>query len=94
MKVYLKHDSGMVKEVKIGFSWTTFFFGIFPALFRGDWKWAGIMFICNLLSYGVATMIFAFFYNKLYIKDLLEKGWKPSTDVDNEILIQKGLLAA
>jgi hypothetical protein len=37
MKIQLKHkDSGLLKEPKIGFSWTTLFFGLFVPLFRGS----------------------------------------------------------
>lgn len=40
MKVMLKNENtGQIKQAKIGFSWTVFFFGFFPAIFRGDWKW-------------------------------------------------------
>lgn len=34
--------TNQLKQVKVGFSWTTFFFGFWPALFRGDWLWAVI----------------------------------------------------
>lgn len=39
MKVRLRNDVGMIKECKVGFSWTNFFFGFFCPLFRGDWKY-------------------------------------------------------
>ena len=35
----------MVKKGFLGFSWTTFFFGLFVPLFRGDWFWLVIMII-------------------------------------------------
>ena len=50
MKVILKHESGLVKEVKKGFSWTFFFFGLFVPLIRGDLKWAIIMLLLQALA--------------------------------------------
>ena len=94
MNIRLKNDVGMVKECKIGFSWTTFFFGFFPAIFRGDWKWAIIQFIVACCTFGLSSIIFCFIYNKLYINGLLEKGYKPASDVDRDILVGKGFLAA
>lgn len=93
MKVILKHDSGLVKEVKKGFSWTFFFFGVFVPLIRGDLKWAVIMFVLQALvgsfTFGigafVVSLIFAFTYNKIYIKGLLEKGYRPISDFEEVV---------
>lgn len=38
-----------VKNVKVGCSWNTFFFGYLPALFRGDWKWFFIMIATEII---------------------------------------------
>lgn len=35
-KVMLKNANGTIKFGYVGWSWTSFFFGGFPALFRGD----------------------------------------------------------
>ncbi|UTR13865.1 DUF2628 domain-containing protein [Salipaludibacillus sp. LMS25] len=100
MRVQLKNNAGVIKEVKVGFSWTTFFFGLFPALFRGDLKWAAIIFIITLIV-GISTMgfgvsipgiIFSFIYNKLYIKDLLEKGYRPANDSSQQALHVRGIV--
>ena len=32
-------QTGQVKQAPVGFSWTVFFFGMFPAFFRGDIKY-------------------------------------------------------
>lgn len=94
MRIRLKNDIGMVKECKVGFSWTTFFFGLFPALFRGDWKWALIQFLCAIITFGISSLVFCFIYNKIYINGLLEKGFKPASDVDKDILVSKGFMAS
>jgi hypothetical protein len=65
-----------VKKVPLGFSWTTFFWGGLPALFRQDWLWGFALIVVGVLTSGVAGMIAAFFYNKAYAKALFEKGYK------------------
>ena len=87
MIVRLKNDIGMVKEAKIGFSFTTFFFGPFVPALRGDWKYAGIMLVCAIITSGISTLVFPFVYNKLYIKELLMKGFLPASDTDRNILV-------
>ena len=69
-------STGQIKEAPVGFSWTVFFFSFFPALFRGDWKWAIIMFLIASLTFGLSGLVFMFIYNKLYIKDLVSDGYK------------------
>jgi len=73
------------KMAPVGFSWTVFFFGVFPALFRLDWKnfliMAGVIFGAAVLTAGIggwlAMIIFAFVYNdKMYLKGLLNDGFK------------------
>ncbi|WP_139992268.1 DUF2628 domain-containing protein [Paenibacillus paridis] len=102
MHVQLVNAAGGLKEVKIGFSWTTFFFGFFPALFRGDLKWAAIMFVAAT-AVGVFTLgfgawlpgiIFSFIYNKMYVKELLEKGYRPANVQDQASLQKAGIVAA
>lgn len=59
------------------------FFGPFPALFRGDLKWAAIQFIAHILvgfiagGFGVivTAIIFASIYNGRYEQDLRASGW-------------------
>lgn len=92
MNVRLRNDVGLIKECKIGFSWTTFFFGFFVPLFRGDFKYFLIMIILAFITSGLCWLVFPFFYNKWYIKDLLSKGFYPATKDDYVILVSKGFL--
>ena len=74
--IFKNSNTGGIKEAPVGFSWTTFFFGFFPALFRGDWKWAVIQFIIAMITMGLSNLVFMFIYNKMYIKDLIGSGYK------------------
>ena len=105
--VNLKKDN-LTKKGFVGFSWTTFFFGCFVPLFRGDVKWAGIMLALGLLvsfSGGVILgdaaflpiliyqVVFAFIYNKRYTENLLKEGYEPVGDSDRTALKFSGLYA-
>lgn len=93
MKGVMQNDLGLIKNIKIGFSWTTFFFGFFVPLVRGDWKWFLIMVIAGIITAGLANLVFCFIYNKIYINDLLEKGFKPADNQTEQGLIEKGFVS-
>ena len=71
----LKNDNGVTKQVKKGFSWTMLFFGIFVPLIRGDIKWFVISLVAAFVTVGISWLVFPFIYNKLYLNDLLNKGY-------------------
>lgn len=94
MKINLKNQrTSQYKQVKIGFSWTTFFFGFFPALFRGDWKWTIIIIACSFVTFGFSNLVFCFIYNKLYINDLLKDGYTAMDEMTETALRAKGFVA-
>lgn len=75
--VYFENPrTGQMREAPVGLSWTTFFFGPFPMLFRGSWKWFAIIFILALITWGLSNLVFMFIVNKLYIRDLVGDGYK------------------
>lgn len=77
-----------------------FFFGVFVPLLRGDLKYAAIIFILALLlsfiSGGTLGIVvgpaFAFAYNKIYISDLVEKGYIGASEVDQQWLTHQGII--
>ena len=83
--IFKNPNTGAMKEAPVGFSWTTCFFGPFPALFRGDWKWSLIQFILALLTGGLSTLVFMFIYDKLYIKDLIAYGFKAQSIANGDM---------
>ena len=83
--------SGLIKQAPVGFSWTTLFFGMFPALFRGDFKWTLIMLIVGFVTVGLAFLVFAFIYNRLYITSMIESGYKIKNYSGNKALIEAKL---
>jgi hypothetical protein len=83
-RIAMQHkETGIVKDGFYGFSWTTLFFGFFPALFRGDFiTFIGgfvITLIIALLTWGIGAFfvgfVWAFMYNKYYTRRLLERGY-------------------
>jgi hypothetical protein len=77
MKLAMENpNTGIIKRAPVGFSWTTLFFGGFPALFRGDLKWFFIQLLIACFTGGLSNLVFAFIYNKTFVQKLLEKGFK------------------
>jgi hypothetical protein len=75
--VMMKHPgTGVSKKGFFGFSWTTFFFGGFPAIFRGEIGLGLVVMVVDIVTIGIGGLIWAFFYNKKYTTDLLERGYK------------------
>ena len=73
--IQLKNKNGAVKEAPVGFSWTTFFLSFWVPLTRGDWMWAIIMLVAVFITFGIAGILFAFIYNRIYIEGLLKQGY-------------------
>ena len=75
--VMLKNkDSGVVRKGLYGFSWTSFFWGFFVPLFRGDLKHTVVWFLAWFFTFGVSNIIQAFIYNKMYTKALMDRGYQ------------------
>lgn len=76
-------ETGITKNAYYGFSWTTVFFGFFPALFRSDFMtFIGgfiIAAIIGILTFGIGSLlihlIWSFMYNKYYTRKLIEQGY-------------------
>ena len=79
----------IVKEAPVGFSWTTIFFGGFVPLFRGDWGWFFIMMIVNFITFGIASILFGFIYNRIYIQNMIKNGFKVKSYTGNKKLIEE-----
>ncbi len=98
MHAKLLNAEGKLKDVKVGISWTTFFFGFFVPLFRRDWMYFAIFLIVSIIlsmftSFAfVFDIVMAFFYNKLYTQNLIKKGYAPASPVDEDILKSKGYI--
>ena len=89
--IIFENKIGVMKEAPVGFSWTTLFFGMFPALLRGDIKWTLIMLIAGFITFGLAFIVFAFIYNRLYITSMIESGYKIKNYSGNKAQIEAKL---
>lgn len=84
--IHSKH--GLECKGHVGFSWTTLFFGVFPALFRGDlygaclgtFLWTSavasvVFFPLAVIVFVVMWIFWANMYNKNYMVRLVERGY-------------------
>ena len=76
----------LIKKGVLGFSWTTFFFGFFVPLFRGDVMWAIVMLLAAICTMGLSNLVFCFIYNKRYTENLLKDGFEPAGDSERIVL--------
>jgi len=63
--------NGITKEVKVGFSWTVFFFGWLALAIRGQYVPALISF----LTFNFAGFYYMFAGNRILARQLVENGW-------------------
>jgi hypothetical protein len=68
--------TGQKRDAPVGFSWTTLFWGPIPMIYRGNWKWAAIIIIAGIVTFGISNIAFAFFINKSHIRDLINDGFE------------------
>lgn len=95
MKVRLVNPiTKVTEERKVGFSWTSFFFGFFVPLFRGDWKWSLIMMAAAFCTMGFSGIVFCFIYNGINIKEMLAKGYLPADEESKQALLTKGYIGS
>jgi hypothetical protein len=80
-----------IKQVPIGFSWTTLLFGVFVPLIRGDIKWFIIFLLLAFMTFGLAWLVIPFLYNKIYVKDLVSRGFVPVDEMSKFELRSRGI---
>lgn len=89
--IYFKHlPTGRMRAAPVGFSWTTMFFGPFPALFRGHWVGFFVILILGLFTFHLSSLVFMFVYNSWYARHLIGDGYKATgATADFEYLGQR-----
>lgn len=90
MEIQLRNKYGAYKDAKIGVSWTALLFGFLTPLFRGDYKWAAIMFVANSITWTFSRWVFLFLYNKKYIEDLINQGYLPANERSQDYMLRNG----
>ena len=76
IKIMRNLESDKSKQIKVGFSWTTFFFGWIPSVIRGDFVSALKLFFLNLVTFRIYGAWKAFNVNQDYENFLISKGYR------------------
>jgi hypothetical protein len=77
-------SNNLIAKSYVGFSWTAFFFGPFPLLFRSEWGFflifVAVYIVVGIFTFGIGGwvlgVVWAFMFNKWHLRRLLEKGYK------------------
>lgn len=80
----VNRTAGLVKKAYYGYSWTTFFWGAFPALFRQDFMTffvvLGVSIALAIFTLGIGNLIgnivWGFVYNKYHATKLIQSGYE------------------
>lgn len=94
------NDQGDIRIAKVGFSWTTLWFGPLPAVFRGDWYNFILMLVLDLdyvlvamffklnwlLEFPWPSLVYGAFYNMMYFRHLFKRGYRPADDRSKRLL--------
>lgn len=76
--------NGVTKEVKVGFSWTTLFFGWMALAIRGQTVPA----LLGFLTLNLSSLYYMFSANRILARKLAEAGWKVCWE-DRELAFEK-----
>lgn len=75
--VSFKNDAGVIRQVKVGFSWTGFFFAGVPFFFRGIPSYGVAWVFLGIITLGISNLFLCFIINKQTAHYYLEHGYKP-----------------
>lgn len=64
------------EDVPVGYSWTVALFGPFALILRRQYVLALVLLLLQLATLGLASLVVAFFANRLWAISLLEQGWE------------------
>jgi hypothetical protein len=84
-------DTGLVKELKIGFSWTFLFFGALVYIFRGNWSEFWKCFFLSPFTLGIYQVVQCWTANRKEIVKYMEKGYAPADEQSINKLVRTGL---
>jgi hypothetical protein len=78
MHVKLQNEAGLMREVKVGFSWTSLLFGGFPFFFRGMPIHGIIWLTLAIITGGISNLFLMFMINKMTAQYYMERGYRPA----------------
>lgn len=93
MKIKLRNKTGMIKERKVGFSWTTLFSVFSLRCLEGIGSGLLLFFWYRSLRVGRPTLYFASFIIAYILMICCPKAMVSATKKSQSILISKGFIA-